>query len=180
MKSDFRAQVNRRIQTQMGARGWSLLSLWGLPASYLRDAPVTPYFHCSSISLRPYGDYVIEGAMGVIHQGFESAWLRNEARAPTDPGLGVLLNIANFEDLREKRHIEPGGGSDSQVDQFCVAVVEILDSMPHDDHSLIAAYKSGLLAGAPLKAFAGYAYRSKFSAFEDYLGHLAASTSQHL
>ncbi len=173
MKLDGEHRIVRAMNSTLQANGWSPLALCGLPVCYSRSLTVTPYFFCSDVSLKPSGVYAIEGAIGIIDQAFEALWVRNEDRQPKSPGFGVLLNILNIPQLREKRHITTDTQLESDVDDFCLVMANLLATMPHDEQQLIAAQGRDELCGFPLKAFSGYAYRTKFAAFIEFLRELA-------
>ena len=50
MISDAEKRIVRAMNTAMSRPGWKLLSVCGLPLSYAKELPVTPYFHCSEVS----------------------------------------------------------------------------------------------------------------------------------
>jgi len=85
----------RRVRgSPMASRSWAssvdmVSPLWrricGLPAVYVRDTLVSPYFVCSSFRKMQNGNYYcVEGAIGLIHRGFEGSWT-------TRPSGGVYL-----------------------------------------------------------------------------------------
>jgi hypothetical protein len=167
--------VSEAIRASMEAQGWSQQSLCGLAPSYARDTLVTPYFFCSDIPRRPFGKYLIEGTIGVIHQGFEQRWLADPPREPKTVGFAAGLHIANFKQLGDKFYIPCDGPHATEVESFCAAVVRILTQIPSDEQQLIAAYDKNELCGFPLDAFAGYSHRNKFQAFKEFVKQLAAN-----
>ena len=173
MKSDVEHRIIRAMNAAMRAQGWPSLSLCDLPLCYAKNTPVTPYFLCSEVPLRPYGKYTIDGAIGVIHQGFETLWMQNPDRKPVQPGFAVLLNVLNVPDLHDKRLIPPDGPVEASVDSFCVAVANLLNRMPHDERELVAAHEKDELCGFRLNAFSGYAYRTKFHAFREFVAGIS-------
>jgi hypothetical protein len=173
MKQDPEHRIVVLLNATMKARGWPTISLCGLPLSYARDMTVTPYFSCSSIAPKPYGKYTIEGAVGVIHQGFEANWMKKGDRKPREPGFAVVLDVLNLPALRKKRHISPDSQLEVDVESFCSAVADVLDRMPHDERELVAAHEKNELYGLPWSAFSGYAYRTKFQAFQEFISRAA-------
>lgn len=175
MKLDGEHRIVRAMNATMRAQGWPLLALCELPLCYSKDLAVTPYFLCSEISPRPDGKYAISGSIGVIHQEFEKLWLQNVDRQPKMSGFGVVLDILNLRELRQGRYVSIGAQLEAQVDDFCAAVVGHLAGMPHDERELISALERNELCGFPLKSFSGYAYRSKFTAFWEFVSQLQSS-----
>jgi hypothetical protein len=169
--------VLEAIQVSMEAQGWPLQSLCGLVPSYAKDTLVTPYFYCTDVLRRPLASYLVDGVIGVVHQGFEKFWMENPAREPKEPGFGVLLHIANFRELGGKRYIPCDVPFAKEVDTFCAAVANILGQMPADEQQLIAAFEKDELYGFRVDAFAGYSHRKKFQAFKEFVKQLAADTS---
>ena len=160
------------MNVTLQARGWSPLALCGLPLCYSKNRAVSPYFLLSELVPGHSGDYTIDGAIGVIDQEFEKLWAQNDERQPRSPGFGVILSILNLPELHLKRHLTINAQLEVQIDSFCAAVGDRLARMPHDESGLVSALESGELCGFPLKAFAGYAYRSKFTAFWEFVGGL--------
>lgn len=172
MKLDGEHRIVRAMNSMMRAHGWSLLALCELPLCYSKNLAVTPYFLCSEISLQPDGKYAITGSIGVIHQEFEKLWVQKAERQPKSPGFGVILDLLNLRELRQKRYVAAGAELEAQVNEFCTVVVDYLARMPHDERGLISAFENNELCGLPLKAFSGYAYRSKFTAFWEFVSQL--------
>ena len=123
--------------------------------------------------------YTIEGVIGVIHQGFEALWMKNEERQPRQPGFAAVLNILNVPELRERRYIATDTRLESDVESFCEKLADILDRMPHDERELILAVESEKLCGFPLSAFSGYADRTKFHALMQVLRKLNEVPERH-
>jgi hypothetical protein len=126
--------AKKKIKLWMSAAlesaGWQLLDLHALPPSYAKDAPVTPYFWCSGILTRPYGKYVAEGWIGVIHQEFEKTWLENPNREPQEQVHCMGLHLGNFKELVPKMFV-PGDPNPNDVAEFCTAVTQgWLDRIP--------------------------------------------------
>jgi hypothetical protein len=164
--------AKKKIKLWMSAAlesaGWQLLDLHALPPSYAKDAPVTPYFWCSGILTRPYGKYLAEGWIGVIHQEFEKTWLENPNREPQKQVHCMGLHLGNFKELVPKMFI-PGDPNPDDVAEFCTAVAQILSDFPSDEMQLVNALEANKLRGFPFNAFAGYSYRIKFDAFVEFL-----------
>jgi hypothetical protein len=132
MKDDAEHRIVRTMNASMRAQGWPLLTLCGLPLSYAKSTIVTPYFCCSDISWKPYGKYAIEGVIGVVYPGFEVLWMENPERKPIQPGFGVILNILNIPELRERRYVAQTQ-LEADVAGFCTSVVTMLNGMPQDE-----------------------------------------------
>jgi len=175
MKLDGEHRIVRAMNFALKTEGWSPLALCGLPLCYSKNLAVTPYFLCSDISLRSSGKYAISGSIGVIDQEFEQLWVQKEARQPKLPGFGVILDILNLRELQQRRHVTVDDQLEAQVDDFCAAVVDCLAGMPHDERQLISALEKNELCDLPLKAFSGYAYRSKFTAFWEFVSQRRGS-----
>ena len=175
MKLDGENRIIRAMNTALKAQGWLPLSLCGLPICYAKNLPVTPYFFRSDVSIGPSGGYAIEGAIGIIDQEFEALWARDEGRAPKSPGFGVLLNILNVPKLQRRRHVSIDTQLEARVEDFCGTLAGVLATMPHDERGLLAALEKEQLGGFQLKAFSGYAYRSKFNAFWEFAHRLRKS-----
>lgn len=173
MKKDPEHQIVVSLNAGLMARGWPAMALHGLPMCYARDTTVTPYFVCSSITAKPYGKYTIDGAIGIIHQEFEVAWMKNKNRKPLQPGFAAVLDILNFSDLRDKRFISLDTSLETDVAKFAAAVADVLDSMPQDEQALIAAHDTNVLHGIAWSAFSGYAYRAKFEALQEFISGAA-------
>lgn len=174
MKRDQERRIVVSMNSAMKMRAWSLASLCDLPSCYVRSSStVTPYFFCSNIALKPYDKYAIEGSIGVIHQGFEAAWMKNESRHPKQPGFAVILDILNIGNLRNKRHISLDSHLEEDVESFIGSVADILDGMPQSERELIVAHERNELGGVPWSSFSGYAYRTKFQALTEYLSQAA-------
>lgn len=172
MNESVRSIIARTMNIALSSQRWSSVELCGLPPSYARDSLVTPYFHCSSIVLKPYGGYTVEGVLGVIHQGFEKLWMQNEDREVRVPGFGVVLNIVNIAELSEHHFIPSDGRVEANVGEFCAALCRNLEEMPSDEAALFFAIQRDLMLGRPWRDFSGYAYRQKFRAFIEFVGQL--------
>jgi hypothetical protein len=172
-KRDSEHQIVASLNDALKARGWLAMALQGLPIAYARESVVTPYFVCSSITTKPYGKYTIDGAVGVIHQRFEAAWMKNPDRKPLQPGFAAVLDILNFPDLRNKRFISPDTSLETDVANFAAAVADILDAMPQDERTLIAAYEAKKLCEFEWNAVSGYSYRTKFQALQEFIDRSA-------
>ena len=175
MKQTDKQRIARIIDATLETRGWSPLALCGLPVCYSKDLAVAPYFCCSDVLPGAAGECTIEGVIGVIDQEFEKQWMQNEGRQPKLPGFGVVLNILNIPELQQRRRVTLGAELEARIEGFCVPLVDRLARMPHDERELVSALERDELCGFPLKAFSGYAYRSKFAAFWEFVGRLRGS-----
>src|SRR6185437_11330809 len=126
-------QIVQAIDAAMRARGWPRVELCGLLPAYANDTIVTPYFHCSGVPLRSFGDFAVEGIIGLIHQGFERLWIRDPNRTPREQGFGFFLNTVNWAELRDKMYVNPNGDLQLEVEAFCSATASILNTMPRDE-----------------------------------------------
>jgi hypothetical protein len=168
---NVKKQIKLWTTAAMESAGWPLLEMHALPPSYAKDVPVTPYFWCTNIDKRPYGNYVVEGCVGVIHQEFEKTWLADPHREPREQSHGILLLLANFRELLPTMFLPGDDPTAQDVAKFCSAVAQILSALPSDEMQLVNALEANKLHRFPFKAFAGYSYRSKFAAFEKFLRH---------
>ena len=57
---------------------------------------------------RPYGNYVMEGCVGVIHQEFEKMWLADPHCEPREQSHGILWLLVSFRELLPTMFL-PGG-----------------------------------------------------------------------
>jgi hypothetical protein len=173
MKRDSEHRIVVLLNAALTVRGWPAIRLCGLPLAYAKDRVVTPYFSCSSIPLKPYGKYTVEGVVGVIHQGFEANWVTNKNRSPQQPGFAAMHNILNLPHVGAKRYISTDSQLEVNVESFCSALTDVLDRMPQNEQELVAAFGKGEMGGIPWDAFSGYAYRTKFQAFQEFVGCIA-------
>jgi hypothetical protein len=144
--------------------------------AYAKDNVVTPYFSCSSILRKPDGSHTIEGGIGVIHQGFEVNWMANKNRSPQAPGFAAVLNINNLPDLQDGRYISADSQLEADVERFCSVLTDVLDRMPQNEQELVAAYGRRDMGGIPWDAFSGYSYRTKFQAFQEFIGGIVEAS----
>jgi hypothetical protein len=91
---------------------------------------------------------------------------------PRTPGFGVILNLLNFSDLRKTHLVAPDDQLETSVRGFCARVIGILDSMPHNERDLVLAREKDDLCGFHFRAFSGYSYRTKFTAFEEFVSRI--------
>lgn len=56
------------------------------------------------------------------------------------------------------------------VESFCAALTEILERLPQNEQELVTAYGKREMGGVPWDAFSGYSYRTKFQAFQEFIG----------
>jgi hypothetical protein len=166
---DAKKNIKLLMSARMESAGWPLLEMHALPPFYGKELPVTPYFRCSDIVKRPYGKYVVEGLIGVVHQEFETAWLANPNREPQGQGFGMGLHLANFNELGPKMYLPCDDPTPHDLAEFCTAVAQILSDFPSDEMQLVNALEANKLRGFPFNAFAGYSYRNKFDAFVEFL-----------
>lgn len=170
--NDEQRLIVQAIGLKMESLGWPLRQQPGLPPYYAKDSRVTPFLGYFSLPRRPFGSYVVEGIVGVIHQAFEELWMQNPNREPKEPAFGFGLHTANLRELQEKRYIPCDAPLDAPVSAMCSAVSAILERMPADERQLIEAFERDDLLGFEIRAFSGYSYRTKFQAFEDFVRHL--------
>jgi hypothetical protein len=161
--------VRWAIDSGMMKHGWRCEIISQLPPAYLRDQVVTPFFSCLDIARRPFGDYLIEGVIGIIHRDFENQWLNDASRQPPEQGFGVVLHTANLIEIGEKLYIPTETPQGAEVDQFCGAISGLLEQMPQDEPQLSAAFAQNEVCGRSLDKFSGYYYRRKFEAFRKFV-----------
>lgn len=169
--------IQTAIQSSMQDKGWFLKSVCGLPPAFVRDARVTPYFHCSQIRRTAKGNYAIQGVIGIIDTEFEKLWANRSASDALTVGFGVILDILNVKELSEKRWIEAEADA-SVVDPFCSVMAEILEQMPKSEEELINALQEGRLYRFQLDQFAGFSYRKKFYAFKEFVTSLQRNSAR--
>lgn len=169
---DEQRLIVQAIGLKMESLGWPLRRQPGLPPCYARDSCVTPFFGYVQLPRKPFGSYVVEGVVGVIHQAFEELWMQNPNREPKEPGFGLGLYTANLRELQEKRYIPCDAPLEAPVSALCSAVSGILERMPAGEHELIEAFERNDLLGFEIRAFSGYSHRTKFQAFEHFVRHL--------
>jgi hypothetical protein len=154
----------------MNAHGWPPQKLPGSPVSaWARDTLVTPYFACFDVAPRPFGSYIVEGLIGVVHRGFEEAWLNDRSREPKSAGFAFGLHLANFRELNGKCYVPIDAPFTSEVDEFCQIVANILAKFPAGEQQLLDAFGTGELHGFPIRAFAVFSHRKKFDAMRLYM-----------
>lgn len=159
------------LTTAFLRRDWALRSIARLPKVYCRQLPVTPYFYCSYILRRPNNTYVIDGAVGIIYQTFEEEWLRDTKESKGENRLCAVLHIANIRELSAYSVLQ-NPVLESAIDQFSLALSNVLESMPQDEASLFVSFKSGKIAGRPLDSFSGFSERAKFDSFKQFVNCL--------
>jgi len=98
--------------------------------------------------------------------------MTNENRRPKEPGFAAVLDILNLPDLRAKRHISIDGQLEADVEGFCSVLTGVLDKMPQNEQELVAAYGKSDMGGIPWDTFSGYAYRTKFQAFQEFIASI--------
>ena len=161
------------IDTAMTANGWPPRRICGLPAVYVHDTLVSPYFVCSSFrKMRDH--YCVDGAIGLIHQGFERSWVTLHPEFKEKNRLAFLLHVANFPTLDESRLLF-ADELDSEVRIFCDAVSALLFAKPRDDHSLKRAFDEDRICGHAVGSFSGYSQRPKFYDFVEFVKQLDPS-----
>ena len=170
--NDEQRLIVQVINLKMEPLGWRLRRQPGLPPFYAKDSRVTPFFGYLNLPLRPFGSYVVEGVVGVIHQAFEELWMQNPNREPKEPGFGFGLHTANLGELREKRYIPCDAPLEPAVTALCSAMSAVLARLPADERQLIEAFERDDLLGFEIRAFSGFSQRTKFQAFEDFVRHL--------
>jgi hypothetical protein len=160
------------IDATMTMNGWPPRRICGLPAVYVRDTLVSPYFVCSSFRKLQNGNYYcVEGAIGLIHQSFEGSWTTRHPEFKEKNRLAVLLHIANLPVLNESRLLL-AAELDSKVRIFCDAVSALLLAMPRDEHSLKRAFDEDRICGRAVGSFSGYSERPKFHEFVEFVKQL--------
>jgi len=154
--SEARPHTKRAIEQSLALGleqlGWTRHKLCGFHPVYAKSLAVTPYFWCEPIrSVRARG-HVIEGAVGVIHQAFESEWERTHGdnSRPT-----IILHTANISELSEPSVILDSGDLDDQVRAFCQRVSLMLASLPQSDAQLRESFALNVLYRFPVAKFAG-------------------------
>jgi hypothetical protein len=164
--------IVEKLTAAMLRRGWPFQTLSGLPDAYMRDELVTPYFYCSYVRPKPHGAYVIDGAVGVVHQGFEKMWMQIAEKTPRENRFCVVLDIANVTKVSQCKALR-GVDLGAEVENFADAICSFLESMPQNQSDLIRSFRCGSICGIPTKNFSGYSAREKFCAFDEFLGKLA-------
>jgi hypothetical protein len=159
------AILRETLDSSMRKLGWLLQRRYGLPAAYIRDERVSPYFYFAEFRQGPNVPYVVVGAIGVIDGGFEEQWVRERSDLGKAAGFAALLHIANIDELSRAAYISSVG----DLRNFTAAVANVLDTMPCDEQQLLAAFQTNSLCGRRFDAFAGYSNRHKFQAFKEYL-----------
>ena len=167
-----RKALQAAMDLGMAANGWPPRKICGLPSVYARDTLVTPYFACSSyLKMRGGNYYCADGAIGVIHSGFEANWLMQHPELKAKNGLAVLLHIANLRVLSEARLLFADELA-SEVRIFCDAVSALLLNMPNDERSLKQAFDEDRLCGRSALTFSGYSERPTFYEFVEFVKQL--------
>jgi hypothetical protein len=172
IERNIQQDILHAMEASMQGFGWSLRSLQGLPRAYAHDQLVTPYMVCSHIVHKPYGDYVPECDIGVIHQGFEQLWMRDPARSPKEQGFGAIADMVMFPGMIENRYINPNSSIAPQVERFCTLIKQILDRMPDDESKLVDAFKKGEMGGISVNSYVGWHWRPKYGAFRRFVEDL--------
>ena len=166
--------VPRLIRNGMNARGWQWKEIENLPGCHVGDGEVTPYFYCFGAKLRPFGDFIVEGTIGVIHKRFEQKWNRSSVGNQ----FACALLLSNFPTLQEVMYVPNNERIQFHVERFCEAVHALLSAMPNDEEQLVAASIANSVAGAPFDAFANVSQRIKFREFRRFVDQLRPETSK--
>lgn len=152
MTREVKRRIAERLDAVMASLGWPRLELFGMGSAYAKDRLVTPYFS-PRVAGRPGRRYfVMEGYIGVIHQGFEQYWRERVDLEPEGQGLCVVCHLANFG-FDDAKFIDPDCSLEEQVDAFGRAVAEVLEGMPGDESGLAAAFENDVLCRKRLYFF---------------------------
>jgi len=164
-----RRPVLQAIESAMASFGWPLRRVCALPSCYARDSAVTPYFLCSNLARRRFGCYCVEGAIGVIHSGFERVWAQRYPGDPSEHRFGVLLHTANFRELHDCAYIAYEGPFDTAAERLCASIVSILQRLPSDEDELWQAVENDDLGGHRVNDYSGGPHNGKFNAFKTFV-----------
>jgi hypothetical protein len=169
-RTAFRKQVISIIESCMKMAGWSCLPYRHAMRLFSREGDVTPVLLLSNIAGRGWGEYVIEGGIGILHRTFERRWSAGAGRAASAGGPTVIRHTANFRELSGLAYIDPHEPVETQVYPWCEVAVAILRAMPMTHEELSAAYREKrLVAGAPLRHYLLLQQDDKRAAFDQYL-----------
>jgi len=157
------------LTKQLASDGWMLQSLCNLPVSYCRPSTVTPYFFCSDIRTGFNCErYVMEGAVGVIHQEFEKVWSQQKTKNPRDrTPFCTAVHVENVRALHDTRMLRSRKLT-LDLGKFSQALIHLLARIPSDEHSLVEAFRLGSMAGIPINRF-GFNSQAKFRTFCEWV-----------
>jgi len=168
-RTAFRKQVTAIIDSAMIAAGWSGEPFGRGMKLFIRAGDVTPFFLLSKIAGRPWGGYVIEGGIGILHRPFEQRW-SSTATVNSNDFPTTFLHTANFLEINDLAYIDPHQPLETHVYVWCESLVRILNSLPTTHVELSLAHREKRsLAGHPLDDFLSFQEADKNAAFIKFL-----------
>jgi hypothetical protein len=172
MKFD-KAYVSELLRSHLERSGWPLRRSWSLPKTYQRDQAVTPWFLATPLRLRS-DVYVIDGAFGVLHKGFEASWYDHWSKSRTVGNtLPLVMHIQNLRTWIPNAYIREEFAQED-VTLFAESILATLDALPTDERSLVEVFRAGHMLGRALENWTGGdAQRAKFMAFREFVSRLS-------
>jgi hypothetical protein len=154
-------------------QGWGIERILRSRRIYTKSSVVTPYFYCEAAHRNSGGtSYTLDGAVGVIHRGFEESWARSPAGKGTENVFAVVSHIANFRAIRPTSFIRPEN-IEEDVNRFVNELSPFLECMPKTEDDLVIAFRRDELCGEKLTmGFSGNPNEKKFSSFREFVNHL--------
>jgi hypothetical protein len=175
-----KTEIEDAVGEAMASRHWELKSLCRLPKAYVREIPVTPAY-VPGVIRRSESVYLITGYVGIIHQKFEKIYVERAIATGSDlkrqSSFCLGLDIANFDVLRGLRYIKYENWQ-REVTEFCSALAQLLEQMPHDEAALKIVLQRHEVVGMALEKFVPYGQNEKFAALEQFLN--AATSADEL
>src|ERR1700744_1369941 len=146
----MKKELDFLLESNFAAEEWRLERVARLPAAFIQNTVVTPFFQ-PRVLRKSATHYLIDGYLGFIHREFEQWWLKRSLNSPRVNSHCLALNIANLDELRAKQRIE--NNAESNLQEFSIAVMEVLKSLPSSAESVREAFNRDLLIGLPFEKF---------------------------
>jgi hypothetical protein len=172
-RSHSAREILAALTSSLNQQGWIFQRVLKSRKLYAKNSVVTPYFYCEAAHRVSGGTfYALDGAVGVIHRGFEEAWVQSAANEGTENVFATASHIANYRAIRPASFIRPDSIKED-VSKFVDALGPFLERMPKTEDELVLVFRKDDLCGEKLKnGFSGTPNEKKFASFSEFVNHL--------